>query len=211
MRAACILLFIALPALAAPGLFSRSGLSGWEAQTFRNKTPTGYTLVDDNGAGTVLRADCAASASGLIARQPIDLRRTPVLQWRWKVDGVYTGVDERRKSGDDFPARVYVVRDGGWAVWRTRSLVYVWASTAAAGTDFPNAYTGQAHVVVLRSGTADAGRWQAERRDLRADFRRYFDLEVDTLDGLAVMSDCDDAGGSARAWFGDLELRPPAP
>jgi hypothetical protein len=198
---------MSLPAAAAPGLFSRTGLEGWTPHTFGERPRTRYALVEDAGA-TVVRADCAASASGLIHKGTLDLRRTPILEWRWKVDSVFRDIDERRKSGDDFPARLYVVRDGGLAVWRTRSLVYVWASSAAAGTDFPNAYTGQAHIVVLQSGAAKAGQWQTERRDLRADLKRYFGLDAEQLDGIALMSDCDDAGGSTRAWFGDVRLQP---
>ena len=199
-------LVAATSASAAPGLFSLTGLDGWDAQTFRKKTPTQYALVKDSGT-QVLRADCKASASGFISRGEIDLAKTPVLEWRWKVDQVYPGLNEREKSGDDFPARVYVVRDGGWAVWRTRSLVYAWASHEPAGNDWPNPYTGQAHMVALQSGAAKAGRWITEKRDLRADFKRYFDLDLDTLDGIALMSDCDDAGGETRAWFGDIQTR----
>jgi len=129
-----------------------------------------------------------------------------VLRWRWKVAQVYSGLRERDKTDDDFPARVYVVLDGGWAPWRTRSLIYVWASAIAPGADWPSAYTPQAHVVALRSGAAGAGRWEEERRDVRADFKRYFGLDLAAVDGVAVMTDCDDAGGAAGAWYGDLRF-----
>lgn len=211
MKHAWLLLsLLALPAQAAPGLFSMTGLDGWEALTFKKKTPTAYALVNEGGT-PVLSADCNASASGYIAKQSIDLTKTPRLSWRWKVDNVYSGIREREKSGDDYPARVYVVRDGGFAVWRTRSLVYVWASDSPVGSDWPNPYASQAHHVALQSGTARLGQWQSETRDLRADFKRYFDLDVAALDGVALMSDCDDAGGKARARYGDIRLQAAAP
>lgn len=188
---------------AEPGFFSVSGLDGWGEQTFRDKTATQYRLVRESNA-QVLEADCKASASGRIWKGRIDLLRTPVLAWRWKVENIYPGVAEHQKSGDDFPARVYVVLDGGLAVWRTRSLVYVWSSTGSKGSDWPGAYTTQAHVVALRSGRAEAGRWMDEQRDVRADFKRYFGLDVTQVDGVAVMTDCDDAGGATRAWYGDV-------
>lgn len=199
---------LSLPALADPGLFSMSGLTGWEALTFKKKTPTAYALTQD-GKAPVLHAECKASASGYIAKGKLDLAKTPRLTWRWKVGGIYEGINEREKGGDDFPARVYVVRDGGLAIWRTRSLVYVWSSNQAAGSDWPNPYASQAHHVALQSGASKAGQWQTESRDLRADFKRYFDLDVDALDGVALMSDCDDFKGTTSAHYGDIRLTSP--
>jgi hypothetical protein len=196
-----------LAALAAAGLFSSTGLDGWTEQTFAGKQPTRYRLVRDSGV-QVLEADCRASASGWMLRREVDLKATPVLRWRWKVSQVYSGVREREKRGDDYPARVYVVIDGGLAIWRTRSLVYVWASSEPQGADWPSAYTRQAHVVALRSGAPGAGQWHEERRDVRADFKRYFGLEASRADGVAVMTDCDDAGGATRAWYGDVRFGP---
>jgi hypothetical protein len=172
---------------------------GWTEQTFRGKERTAYRL--NEGA---VEAECKASASGLIRREKIDLRKTPVLRWKWKVESVYAGIDEKAKRGDDFPARVYVVLDGGLLPWRTRSLVYVWSSTSPQGTDWPNPYAAQAHHVALRSG--NPGPWQEERRDVRADFKRYFGLDVDAADGVAIMTDCDDSGGAARASYADIRF-----
>lgn len=195
-------LLLAAAAQAAPGLFSLTGLDGWQPQALRNKATTAYRVASDGGT-RVIEADCRAAASGLIWKQRIDLARTPILAWRWHAEAFPPARDERAKGGDDFALRVYVVRDGGWAFWRTRSLVYAWAARAPAGSDWPSPYTAQAHMVVLRSGPAG---WQSERRDVRADFRRYFGLDLDAVDGVAVMTDCDDTGGTARGAYGDLVL-----
>ena len=203
---ALVLALCAPAAWAEPGSFSASGLTGWAEQTFQGRKPTQYRLTQDAGT-QVLEAQCQASASGWIWKEKVDLHTTPILLWRWKVAKVYPGIREREKAGDDFPARVYVVLDGGWAIWRTRTLVYVWASAAAPGSGWASPYTAQAHVVALRSG---AGSWQEETRDVRADFKRYFGLDLDAVDGVAVMTDCDDAGGATRAWYGDLRFEKPA-
>lgn len=206
MKAAALLVLgLATPAALAQGLFSVTGLDGWTEQTFDGKQPTRYRLIRDSGV-RVLEADCQASASGWIRKQRIDLERTPVLRWRWKVERVYSDVREREKKGDDYPARVYVVLGSGRMLSRTRSLVYVWASAERQGSDWPSAYTRQAHMLALRSGAPGAGRWHEERRDVRADFKRYFGLEASRADGVAVMTDCDDAGGATRAWYGDVRF-----
>lgn len=195
----------ALAALGVAGLFSATGLDGWTEQTFAGKQPTRYRLVRDSGV-QVLQADCQASASGWIRKQQIDLKSTPVLRWRWKVERVYSDVREREKKGDDFPARVYVVLGSGRALSRSRSIVYVWASTEPQGSDWSSAYTSQAHMVALRSGASGAGQWHEERRDVRADFKRFFGIDVKVADGVAIMTDCDDAGGATRAWYGDVRF-----
>jgi hypothetical protein len=194
-------------ALGQPGLFSATGLDGWTEQTFEGKQPTRYRLVRDSGV-QVVEADCRASASGWIRKQKIDLERTPVLRWRWKVEQVYSDVREREKKGDDYPARVYVVLGSGRMLSRTRSVVYVWASAEPQGRDWPSAYTGQAHMLALRSGASGAGRWHEERRDVRADFKRFFGIDATAADGVAIMTDCDDAGGATRAWYGDVRFGP---
>jgi hypothetical protein len=153
-----------------------------------------------------VEAECRASASGWIRKQKIDLERTPVLRWRWKVEQVYSDVREREKKGDNFPARVYVVLGSGRMLSRTRSVVYVWASAEPQGSDWPSAYTRQAHMLALRSGAPGAGRWHEERRDVRADFKRFFGIDVKVADGVAIMTDCDDAGGATRAWYGDVRF-----
>jgi hypothetical protein len=189
--------------LVLPGLAFAQGTGDWEAQGFRGKAATTYSILKEP-AGEVVQADCKASASGLIRKDKIDLARTPFLRWRWRIESTYRGINEREKAGDDYPARVYVVLDGGLLAWRTRSLVYVWSSTSPAGADWPNPYTAQAHMVALRSG--NPGVWHEERRDVRADFKRYFGLDVDAIDGVALMTDCDDARGATRAWYADVRF-----
>lgn len=188
-------LLCAAAARAEPGQFSARGLEGWAEQTFRGRKPTEYRLARDAGV-QVLEADCKASASGWMWKEKIDLRRTPVLRWRWKAASMYAGLREREKRGDDFPARVYVVLGG-------RTLVYVWASEAAPLSDWVSPYTSRAHIVALRSGP---GQWLEEKRDVQEDLRRYLGIEATHIDGVAVMTDCDDAGGATRAWYGDLRF-----
>lgn len=189
------------------GLFSEGELRNWEAEVFSGKTR--YELVQHSGR-TVLHARCSDAASGLWRRIEVDLRETPVLEWSWRVDQTFSGIDETVREGDDYPARVYVVVDGGWRRWRTRAINYVWASEQPAGSDWPNAWASQAHVVALRSGAPETqGRWHREARNVREDFRRYHDREVDRIDAVAIMTDCDDTGGGAEAWYGDIRFTAP--
>jgi hypothetical protein len=192
---------------ADPRPFSLYGLAGWEEKTFLRHAHTEYKAVQD-GRIQVIEATCDQSASGLIWRDRIDLQATPILAWRWKVESIYPGLNERVEDGDDFPARVYAIHKGTMG-FGTRSIMYVWSNGEQGLEDWPDAYTDSAHVVPVRSGSDGVGEWQVQRRDLREDFKKYFGLELKSLDGVALMTDCDDHRGKGRAWYGDIRLLAP--
>jgi len=197
-------------ALAAPEVALRigdfgHGLGGWQVREFNGVTA--YRLVTLDGE-QVLEAQADGTAAALFHEARIDPAETRWLSWRWRVDSTFgPDTDERRKSGDDYPARIYVVRSGGLAWWRTRALNYVWASGQPEGTRWPSAYAGDnVQLIAVDSGTDRAGEWVSHTRDLRADWRAAFGEELDRLDGVALMTDADDTGGSVRAWYADIRL-----
>ncbi len=181
--------------------FGEQGLAGWEEQSFRGRTR--YRVVRVDGAAA-LEARSSAAASGLVKKVEIDLRATPFVNWSWKVRAPLRGLDETTRGGDDYAARIYVVRAGGPFFWRTRALNYVWSGSRPRGASWPNAYTASAHVVSVRGRDDPAGAWRREKRNLRDDFRRYHGMEVDRVDAVAVMTDTDDSGGSARAYYREI-------
>lgn len=196
-----MLLVVACAAVAADFVLHDADLDDWREHAF-----VGHTEYTQDVAGTrrVVRALSRASASGLVRRVAIDLERTPVLHWRWRVDRTFGKIDETTRGGDDYPARVYVVVSDPFFFWRTRAVNYVWASVQPRGSTWDNAYTASSKMVAVRSGAADLGRWVEERRDVRADFRRLFGEDVKRIDAVAIMTDSDDTGSNASAWYGDI-------
>lgn len=176
-------------------------ISEWEEKSFEGRTV--YETVRQDGR-TVVRATSRGTASGLYLRRRIDLDKTPVLRWTWRVDGALGDIDERTREGDDYSARVYVIRSHPVLLWRTRAVNYVWASTRAPGETWPNAYTDAARHVAVRSGETHAGEWVDERRDVRADFRELFGESVRHVDAVAIMTDTDNTGGAAVAYYGNI-------
>ncbi len=185
------------------GEFSAGRLDDWRTQVFEGETD--YRIARDEDGRTALRAVSDAAASGLYREITVDLTETPWLRWSWKVDNILQ-VDERTKAGDDFPARVYVVVSGGALFWRTRSLVYVWSSHQPVDTLWGNPFTGNARHIAVRSGPEQLGRWLEEERNLREDWRRAFGEDLDQIDGVAIMTDTDNSGQAASAWYGDIEF-----
>ena len=176
-------------------------IAEWEEKSFEGRTV--YETVRQDGR-TVVRATSRGTASGLYLQRRIDLDETPILRWTWRVDGTLGDIDERTRAGDDYSARVYVIRSHPVFLWRTRAVNYVWASTRVTGETWPNAYTDAARHVAVRSGDAHAGEWVEERRDVRADFTELFGESVRYVDAVAIMTDTDNTGGAAVAYYGDI-------
>jgi hypothetical protein len=184
----------------AVGEFSLGRLAGWKTREFHGRTS--YSLVERAGV-LMLRAESRGTASGLVREISVDLGKTPYLHWSWCIDNTLGQLDERSRSGDDYPARIYVIASGGLAFWRTRSLNYVWASNARPGEDWPNAFAGKnVQMLALRSG--NPGQCYRERRNVRADLARYFAEEIRHIDALALMTDTDNSGRHTVAYYGDL-------
>lgn len=193
------------------GAFSQGMLSGWMPKQFHAGTQ--YALQSVDGV-LRLHARCQpGGAAGLVKQVQVDLQRTPWLSWSWQVAGRYTGLDERRKSGDDYPARLYVLWDGGWLRWRSRSVNYVWSSSQPRGSHWPNAYAGAQVRMVAVSAGAPGASMQTISRNVLADFKRFFGDGYTRVDAVAVMSDCDDARQAGEAWYGDIRFtaQPPVP
>ena len=187
--------------------FTPQGMMSWKARSFKGHTQ--YKLAHSKQKIT-LHAECNDSASGLFLKQDIDLEATPIIEWEWRVDNVFAALkDERTKPGDDYPARIYVVKKNGLLPWRTRAINYVWSSHMAKGSDWPNAFASQAHMVAVRAGKPpEPGMWVTERRNIREDFRRYHGIELREIDVVAIMTDCDNRSANAQAWYGAIRFLP---
>ncbi|GAB4260179.1 MAG: DUF3047 domain-containing protein [Methylomicrobium sp.] len=184
------------------GQFSTGSLEDWQKKSFSGETS--YAIETVSGV-KALQAISDRSASGLYRKRRVDLTRTPYLNWSWRVDKPLDKIDEQSKSGDDYAARVYVVIDGGWAFWRTRAVNYVWASNSPKGKIWPNAFAGDhAMMLALRSADDAKSLWFHEKRNIFEDLRQLLGEPITAIDAVAIMTDTDNAGGRAIAYYGDI-------
>lgn len=198
---ACVVVAGAGAAELEVGRFSKGDLAGWEERVFQGHTE--YSLAEEDGK-TVLAAHSNATASSLYRKIDVDLVRTPVLNWSWRVDHVLRELNEREKSGDDYPARVYLIFTAGSTFWKSRSLHYVWAGNQPPGAEWANAYGAAAQMIAVEAGDVQVGKWQAYKRNVRDDFKKYFGDDVQQLHAIAVMTDTDDSHQSAITYYGDI-------
>lgn len=220
-----------MPDVLQVGAFSRAQAGGpypepWKPLTFKQiEQHTHYSLVQDNGT-VVVRAESHGSSSGLTREITIDPRIYPIVEWRWKIDKLLQNSDVTQKTGDDYPARLYITfaydRDKVGFFERAKyetirffygqyppsgAINYIWESNSPVGTTVANPYTDRVQMIVLESGPARVGQWVTESRNIYQDHRRAFGEDPPLISGVAVMTDTDNTNDSAIAWFGDIVFK----
>ncbi len=214
----------------AVGLFSQHAsieAAGWKPLYISERKPkTVYKLVDQDGT-KVLEAASEKSFSALTHAVDIDPNTHPVIHFRWKVDGFPNGSDLKKRSGDDFAARVYVLFDYDTSklsfsartkirvarsIWGdavpAAALNYVWDAKYPAGTTAWNAFTDRARMIVVESGDTHKGQWVSVTRNVAQDFKAAFGGEapgyLPHIIGVAVATDSDNTQSTASATYGDI-------
>ncbi|MGX9418219.1 DUF3047 domain-containing protein [Vibrio sp. WJH972] len=193
--------------------FGDTKVDEWQTKSFVSETQ--YSLVEKDHE-TVLKAQSKASASGIIFEEKIDLLETPYINWRWLVEKKLGQINETSKEGDDFAARVYVVIDGGVFFWNTIALSYVWSSNQRQGTAWDNPFAGKAVKMMATQGKqAQQNKWISEKHNVYEDLISQFgDLGSEPanlkkyryIDATVIMTDTDNSGGEAIAYYGDIEF-----
>jgi hypothetical protein len=211
---------------ARPGDVSPSGWRVWQISGM--KRPTEYQLVDYQGR-TVVFARANSSASGLIFPISIDLAEHPLLHWHWKVPALIDGADNTRRATEDSPVRVVVAFDGDKSKlpfadrlfadqfrMLTKQempyalLMYIWENRAPVGTVIDNLHTGRIKMVVAGSGDMKVGEWHDVLRNVREDYERAFKEPAPRVRSVGIMTDTDNTGATASAYYGDIQfLRAP--
>jgi hypothetical protein len=210
------------------GIFSRESPGerlppGWKPLTFKKiERHTVYTLTKD-GEIVVVRAEADASASGLIREIRINPNEYPIVQWRWKIAHILKKADVHKKEGDDYPARIYITFEydssklgffekAKYEAVRLlygqypplAAINYIWEGRAPVETVVPNPYTNRAMMIVVESGEGKANQWVCEERNILEDYRRAFGENPSMISGVAIMTDTDNTGESATAYYGDI-------
>jgi len=194
----------------------------WEKLTLPKKDHTEYTLVTDADEPHI-KAVSKNSASGWKYKVDIDPKEYPIIEWKWKIDGVLEEGDMTEKDGDDYPARIYItyeydrkdlplgerIKYGSMKTFTDfdiplRSMNYVWANVADTGTVQENVYTNWVNMVAVESGSEKSGKWITSTANVYDTYKDSFEEEPRKITGVAIMTDSDNSGGSATAYYGDI-------
>ena len=157
-----------------------------------------------NENGNFLKAVAENAASGLGKEVKIDLNKTPFINITWKVEKDLAGIKEDTKKGHDFSARVFAVKKTGATPLSNRAINYVFSSNNDVGFNSPSPYTKKSIDNVLASTKNSLNKWVTVKANVKEDFKRFHNLDVNELDGLAIMSDTDNSKMKAIAYYQNI-------
>ena len=184
--------------------FTEKELSELQVRKVRgadNKTI--YTL-GSNDNGNYYKAVANNAASGLGKEIKIDLNKTPIINITWKIEKDLPGIKENTKKGHDFAARVFAVKKTGATPLSNRAINYVFSSNSEIGFNSPSPYTKKSIDNVLATTKDNLNKWITVKANVKEDFKRFHDIDVNELDGLAIMSDTDNSKMKAVAYYQNI-------
>ena len=161
-------------------------------------------VLGANEKGNFLKAIADNAASGLGKELKINLNKTPFINITWKVEKDLPGIKENTKKGHDFAARVFVIKKTGATALSNRAINYVFSSNSDIGFNSPSPYTKKSFDSVLSSTKGNLNKWITVKANVKEDFKKFHDLDVDEIDGIAIMSDTDNSKMIAITYYQDI-------
>ena len=162
-----------------------------------------YTL-GSNENGNFLKAVADNAASGLGKEIKINLNKTPFLNITWKIEKDLSGIKEDTKKGHDFAARVFAIKKTGATPLSNRAINYVFSSNDDVGLNWPSPYTKKSIDKVLSTTKESLNQWVTVKANVKEDFKKFHNLDVNELDGLAIMSDTDNSKKKSIAYYQNI-------
>jgi hypothetical protein len=184
--------------------FTVSELLNLEVRKVRGADNKTIYTVGSNEKGNFLKAIADNAASGLGKEVKIDLDKTPFINITWKIENNLPGIKENTKRGHDFAARVFVIKKTGATALSNRAINYVFSSNNEVGFSSPSPYTKKSIDNVLASTKNHLNEWITVKANVKEDFKKFHDLDVNQLDGLAIMSDTDNSKMKAVAYYQNI-------
>ena len=184
--------------------FTEKELSELQVRKVRGADNETIYTVGSNEKGNFYKAVADNAASGLGKEVKIDLNKTPFINITWKIEKDLPGIRENTKKGHDFAARVFAVKKTGATPLSNRAINYVFSSNNHIGFNSPSPYTKKSIDNVLATTKENLNEWVTVKANVKEDFMKFHDLDVNELDGLAIMSDTDNSKMKAIAFYQNI-------
>ena len=181
--------------------FTENELSTLKVRKVRGADAKTHYSLGDNENGKFLRAEANNSASGLGKEIKINLIETPFLNITWKIEKDLPGIDEGSKKGHDYAARVFVVKKTGATPLSNRAMNYVFSSNNDVNTYHPSPFTKKSIDYVLSTTKENLNEWVTVKVNVRDHFKKFHNLDLDEINGVAIMSDTDNSKLSSIAYY----------
>ena len=184
--------------------FTENELSELKVRKVRGADSKTVYSVGSNENGNFLKAVADNAASGLGKEMKIDLNKTPFINITWKIEQDLKGIKENTKKGHDFAARVFAVKKTGATPLSNRAINYVFSSNSEIGKNWSSPYTKKSIDNVLASTKENLNEWVTVKTNVKDDFKKFHGLDIDELDGLAIMSDTDNSKMKSVAYYQNI-------
>ena len=184
--------------------FTEQELSELDVRKVRGADNKTVYTVGSNENGNFLKAVADNAASGLGKEVKIDLNKTPFINITWKIEKDLQGINENSKKGHDFAARVFAVKKTGATPLSNRAINYVFSSNSVVGQSWPSPYTKKSIDNVLATTKDNLNVWVTVKANVKEDFKKFHDLDVNELDGLAIMADTDNSKMKSVSYFQNI-------
>ena len=167
------------------------------------KKKTTYTLGSNN-KGNYLKAEAQGTASGLGKELKINLNKTPYINITWKVEKDLSGLEENSKKGHDYAARVFVIKKTGATALSNRAINYVFSSNNNIGENWSSPFTKKSIDYVLSTTKNHKNEWVTVKANVKEDFKTLHGLDVNELNGVAIMTDTDNSKLKAISYYQNI-------
>ena len=184
--------------------FTEEEVSTLQVRKVRGADNKTIYTVGSNQNGNFLKAVAENAASGLGKEIKIDLDKTPFINITWKIEKDLSGIEENTKKGHDYAARVFVIKKTGATPLSNRAINYVFSSNNKVGLNWQSPYTKKSIDNVLASTKNNLNEWITVKANVKEDFKKFHDLDVNELDGLAIMSDTDNSKLKSVAYYQNI-------
>jgi len=167
------------------------------------KKKTKYTL-GSNEKGNFLKAEAEGQASGLGIEKKINLLKTPIINITWKIEKNLSGINEKSKKGHDYAARVFVIKKTGKTALSNRAINYVFSSNEDEGNYWRSPFTKKSIDYVLSTTVNNSNEWVTVKSNVKDDFKKLHNLDVNEIEGVAIMTDTDNSKKLAVAYYQNI-------
>jgi len=180
---------------------------GWQGQNWGSPK---YDFKVEEHEGRAAVHMKSANEGSTISREikgKVSLKDTPILEWTWKVVTLPQNGNSCKKATDDQAAQLFVVWPRFPEAVRSRILGYVWDTTLPVGTICKSEKTGTVTYIVVRSGSADLGKWMTERRNVLEDFTKVYGEAPENPGGVSISIDSNDTNSISESLMGTITFR----
>jgi hypothetical protein len=160
--------------------------------------------LGSNEKGNFIKAEAEGKGSGLGKEVKIDLSKTPFINITWKVEKDLSGINEKTKKGHDYAARVFVIKKTGTTMLSNRAINYVFSSNQNVDENWRSPYTKKSVDYVLSTTKENLDTWVTVKANVKDHFKKFHDLDVVDLTGVAIMMDTDNSKLKAISYFQNI-------